>query len=463
MNLDTSTRLSDALEDLHRLREECIRQLPLTEQDAQDIDHRLDLIQKHLEELVEEEPRVQELEHLSDIALLLAHAVDTRQVLRAILDGLKTAVPYDAGGIFLVGESRDDIYAQVLRGYPQESLANVRQKVTEGIIGWVIQHGDSIIVDDVLQDTRYICALESTKSELAVPVVSGDEVIGSINLESNQPAAFNLRMLRHVQALAYHAAVAIERTRMHDSLVAARQLERELQIARSIQVALLPKRPPQLPGYDIAGINIPSHEVGGDYFDYIPIQTDQLGLIIADVAGKGVPAGLIMSGFRAALRTRVETTFSIRHILFEVNRFLYDSTGPESFVTAFYSVLSTSDHKLTYSNSGHNPPMLLHADGRMVRLIAGGPLLGVLRDTTYDHAIAELEPGAVLVMFTDGIVESTNAAGEEFDDARVEQIVRNMASEPADVIALELEQQAAQWCAEASEMDDRTVIVVKRI
>ncbi len=394
---------------------------------------------------------------------MLAKAVNTPEVLESILDGLQELVDYDAAGIFLLGNTEGEIRAQVVRGYPRESLINVRQNVDEGIVGWVIRHGKAVVVNDVASDPRYVKTIDSIKCELAVPIVSGQNILGCINLESNKENAYTDDMVQHVETLASYAAVTLERTKNQTQLMIARQLERELQIARGIQVALLPRRPPELEGYDIAGINIPSRDVGGDYFDYIPITQWDLGLVIADVAGKGVPAGLIMSGLRGAIRTRVETTYSIRSILTGVNRFLYESTGPESFVTAFYGVLNGRNHQFTYVNAGHNPPMLLHADGRLVRLQAGGPLLGVLPNPNYQNATASLEPGAVLLMFTDGIVEAGAEAGEEFGDIRVEKLLREFADEPANVLAHELEREAARFSGKDGEIDDRTVIVVKRL
>lgn len=169
-----------------------------------------------------------------------------------------------------------------------------------------------------------------------------------------------------------------------------------------------------------------------------------------------------MSGIRAALRTRVETTYSIKKVVHGVNRFLYESTGPESFVTAFYGVLDSLTNRFTYVNAGHNPPLLRHADGRIVYLQAGGPLLGVMKQAVYEKAVAHLEPGAILVMYTDGIVEAGGDVGEEYGEERVEQIVTALKNEPAAVIAREIEKEAALWNQHRGEHDDRTVIVLKR-
>lgn len=404
----------------------------------------------------------EESDLLSSIALLLARAVSMDEVLNTILDGLKRLVPYDAAGIFLIHDGNGEIESQVLRGYELEKLHRVRQKVDEGIIGWAMTHQQVVNTGNVRQFPQYIEARKTTLSELAVPIISGEDIIGCINLESDRLHAFSEKNLHFVRNLASHAAVAVERERTHVELVIARQVEKELQIARRIQVTLLPRKSPTFEGYDIAGMNIPSREIGGDYYDFIQITKDDLGVVIADVAGKGVPAGMIMSGLRAAIRTRVETTFKIPNIMLGVNRFLCDSSNPEVFVTACYGVLNKRKGVFTYSNAGHDWPLLLHRDGSITRLKEGGPLLGVIPDAEYQMTEVILEPGSVLLMYTDGIVEAGGQTGEELGEERVVELLKKMRNEPAIVIVREIDRLAAEWSPGRNESDDRTVIVVKR-
>jgi sigma-B regulation protein RsbU (phosphoserine phosphatase) len=409
----------------------------------------------------------EEFDLLRDAAMLLARAVDEREVLEAILDGLRRVVPYDAAGVFLLGgdarDERVEIRAQVVRGYRLGDLDRVQVKVDQGIIGWVVGRNEPLVVDDVEHDARYMEVREGTRSEIAVPIAARGEVIGAINLEADQPAAFPAAKVRLLESLASFAAVSLEHARLHGDLIRARRLERELEIARGIQFNLLPARSPKVAGFDIAGYNVPSSGVGGDYYDYIPITEDDLGIVVADVAGKGIPASLVMAGLRAALRTRVETVYAIRAVVAEINRFLIESTGSERFVTAFYGVLDSAAGRLTYVNAGHIPPLLLHPDGSSRRLEDGGPLLGVVPGARYVESVVELLPGSVLVMVTDGIIEAGWDKGEEFGDEGVERLARERAAEPAATIAAALEREAALWSRRGEEPDDRTVVVVKRL
>ncbi len=417
-----------------------------------------------------------EFDLLSKSAILLSRAVEEEEILAAILDGLKPVLPYDAAGIYLASPEvplvsdhdstafeHSDLSALMVRGYDQEQQRRFQQKFNEGIVGWVIANGKSLIVDDTCQDSRYIDLRPETSSEIAVPIISRDMVVGAINLESDRVAAFPAESVNLLENLASYAAVALERAKTHHELMEARGVERELEIAREIQTKLLPNDVPDLPEYDFAGLNVASERVGGDYYDFIPITEKDVGIVVADVAGKGFAAGLVMASLRSALRMRVETTYSIRTVVGNVNQFLFDSTGPERFVTAFYGVFDSRTGHLTYVNAGHDPPLLIHRDGRVVRLMAGGPLLGVIREAEYCEATAEIEPGSMLILFTDGIIEAGGDHGDEFGEQRIVDIALENKNRSAHEIALEIEAAAVNYHGTASPIDDRTVLVVKHL
>ncbi len=403
----------------------------------------------------------QELLLLSDIADLLARAVSTRQVLEAIVDGLKKITPYDAAGIFLLDEY-GSIEAEVLRGYAPDRHDLVHVKVNEGIIGWVVANATAAIVPDVEKDERYVDARRRTSSEMAVPIISGGDVVGCMNLESDNSGQYSEADLPLLEDMAAQAAVAIDRAKTYHALLESREREHELEIARRIQQTLLPQTPPEFQTFDIFGHNVSSKAVGGDYFDFIRITPDDLGIVIADVSGKGVPAGLIMSGLRGALRSKIETTYSIDAIIQQINRFLYESTGPESFVTAFYGVLNRKSGIFTYVNAGHNPPPCIRSDGSTEWLSIGGPLLGVLPKGNFETGLVKLEPGDIIAMYTDGIEEAGVQNGEEFGAERVVTYLKDHASESAKALALGIEQASKQWINNRGGADDRTVVVVKR-
>jgi len=464
-NVDLPSETSQVIAELKSLREE-LREISENGNIHSVCDkllERFDRFEWSLAHILHENTLSGELELLSDIGLMLSRAVSLDEVLSAMIDGLNKVVPYDAAGIFIHDDEPGKIRAITLRGYSEEQLDKFRQKLHEGISGKVMSSAVELNIPDVLNESSYVSCRLSTRSELAVPIIIGDDVLGCINLESDKVGAFKEENILILKDIAAHAAIALERARTYDKLVAAHELEKELQISRRIQSALLPKNPPEIPGYDFGGINVPHQDVGGDYYDYIPINSNNIGLVIADVAGKGVPAGLIMSGLRAALRTRIETTYSVTWIISSINRFLYESTGPEAFVTAFYGVLNTETNELTYVNAGHNQPILMKPDGNVEILKTGGPLLGVIENPVYDQMTIKLESGSTLVLYTDGIVEAGGEYENEFGIDRVIDIIRERSGEEAASIAGSIDNAVSQWDSSYGTGDDRTVMVVKRL
>ena len=168
----------------------------------------------------------------------------------------------------------------------------------------------------------------------------------------------------------------------------------------------------ELDSLDIAGINVPSRDIGGDYYDFIPIVEGHLGIVVADVAGKGIPASLIMASFRAFLRAEIRNNYSIHTIFAKVNNLLVEILKPHQFVTAFYGVLDLQRRRFTYSNAGHHPPLLLRQDGKWRQLKVGGLMLGTFENISYDEQFVDLSPGNLFVLYTDGLVEAENKAAK---------------------------------------------------
>jgi sigma-B regulation protein RsbU (phosphoserine phosphatase) len=262
-------------------------------------------------------------------------------------------------------------------------------------------------------------------------------------------------------AFASHAALAVERARLTDRLMERRRLEKELAIAREIQLSFLPKSAPQLPGVDLAGATRPHDEVGGDYYDFIEVGDHRLGLAIADVSGKGIPAALIMAGFRMSLLAEIRNEFAIRAVMRKVNTLLYESTDRGKFVTAFYGVLDWKSGMLTFANAGHNPPLLLRAEGRIESLVEGGLALGILPDARYDDRPVGLRPGDVLLLYTDGVSEAESDTGEQFGRGRLEAALRRLAGLDAQAIVDGMIGTVLEWAGARGQNDDLTLMVVK--
>jgi len=395
------------------------------------------------------------------IGVNLSRKLALDELLPQIIDSLREIVHYDAAGIFLVDPSNGQFEGQVLRGYKIDSLNQVKQKVGQGIMGVVIQTGQAVRVGDVSKDPQYIKARDTSQSEMAVPLLSEGKVIGCFNLESDLKDAYSEHDQELLTTFASHAAIAIERVQFYREVLRKRQYEEELALARQIQLSFLPRNVPSFPPYDLAGINFPSQAVGGDYYDFVPLTDRDLGIVIGDVSGKGIGAALIMASFRASLRAECYHQFAIRDILAAVNHFLWESTAADQFVTAFYGVLNREKGLLTYGNAGHDPPVLIRADGEVEKLPATGIVLGAFSEAVYEERTITLKPGDALLLYTDGVTEAKNPKDEEFRlDGLIAQYFqhRDLQSGP---LVRQITRAVQRYSAPEAIGDDLTVIVVR--
>ena len=245
------------------------------------------------------------------------------------------------------------------------------------------------------------------------------------------------------------------------------RLERELETARQIQEKLLPHDMPQLPGFEIAGTSLPSQQVGGDYFDFLDMGTGQLGIAIADVSGKGIPAALLMANLQASLHAQVIKKGSVADVASRMNSLLVKSTDTHMFATFFYGILDQIKSTFTSTNAGHNPPLLFRADGKIKRLEAGGLVLGFLPDQNYSQQTVKIKQGEVVVLFTDGITEAAGPSSGKisenlFGEERLIEVIRASLTKSAVEIQAAILQAISDHTADTPQFDDITLVLIKR-
>jgi sigma-B regulation protein RsbU (phosphoserine phosphatase) len=241
------------------------------------------------------------------------------------------------------------------------------------------------------------------------------------------------------------------------------RLESELELARRIQQRLLPEGPPDVPGLEIAGRSEPAREVGGDYYDHFDLGGGSVLLVIADVSGKGVPAALLMSGFRASLMSQDAHSLGPERLAARVNEFLHRSVETGKFVTAFLGFLDAASGRLVYANAGHNPPALLRRDGRVDWLAAGGVVLGILPQFRFESGETTLEHGDLLALYTDGVTEGADAAGELWGEERLVAALRRLADLPCADAGEALVREVRAYEGETGPADDITVLLARRV
>lgn len=408
---------------------------------------------------------------LLEIARKISRTLELQEILDQILESVRLAIPHDAGGIFVLhenvplapGPAANLIAGMASTGFDGHARASDPMlRSGQGIVGHVIRTAETVLAPDVRSDPRYVAGRPATRSELAVPIVSNAQVIGALNLESDRPAAFSEADAELLQFFAAAAAIAIEKALLHRQVLEKQRIESQLRIARQVQAGLLPGTPPELRGYDVAAVNLPTWEIGGDYYDYVPLEDGRLAFVVADVSGKGVPAALIMATFRAALRTALRRDGCATGVAEEMNRVLLEVTGAARFVTAVYGILDPASGRFGYVNCGHNPPLLLGADGRLDVLDAGGPALGLVLAASYEVGQVTLAPGDLLALYTDGVVEPADAAGQEFGRDRLEARLRDGAGLPAGDLVLSVVDATRTWTKCGGYEDDFTLVMVKR-
>lgn len=402
-----------------------------------------------------------ETETLLEVEKSLSSTLNLNELLELILDSLLKVVRYDAVVIFLIDREKGEIEHIKARGFAPALEPDLQLKIGEGLAGWAAKTKESLIVPNVKEDSRYIEAKVETKSGMVVPIVSQNRIIGVFSLESDEPNAYTHDDLELLEAFASSAAISLERARQHEEILEKRKLEEELSIAKRIQQSFLPREKPQFSGFDISGLNIPSEEVGGDYYDFIPIVENQIGIVIGDVSGKGIPAALIMASVRAGLIAEIRNNYAIRSIMAKVNNLLFESTASDIYVTAVYGVLDPKNRIFTFSNAGHNAPILRRADGEMEYLTEGGMALGMFENSKYEERPLGINPGEIIVFYTDGVTEAKNDKEEEFGTRRLKQVISDSHKLSAGQIQENIYDAVKEFTGLSHQEDDLTMIVIK--
>lgn len=408
---------------------------------------------------------VDKLRLLLDITKTISRSLDLEEVLNLVMDTLGSLLPYDAAGIYLIekpSESSPYVFkSKAIRGYQLNALFEPRLKMGEGFIGTVAKSGKPIISPDVKQDPRYFEARDLTRSEMVAPIVSNDRVIGVFDLESDELNAYSPDDLSVLQLLTSQVAIIIEKVRLHEQMIEKKRLQAQLDIARQVQLELLPKNDPKVEGWDMSAYIFPTEQVSGDYYDWVKIFEDQVGIVVADAVGHGIPAALLMSFLRACLRSSIQVGYA-PHIAFsKVSELIRDSTEENQFITAIYGILDTTNRTFVFSNAGHNPPLLIKPDGEYRYVEYGDTPLGMFAGTHYHQHFIRFESGQVMVAYTDGITEAANAAGEEYGNERLAKRVLDGIDLPAKQLIDHIRKGVADFTERKFLDDDGTLFIVK--
>ena len=407
------------------------------------------------------------LETLTEIAREVAEILDVDELLSRVAILTKRVIDYRTFGILLVDESKQVLEPKVALQYG-EKTSMLTIPIGQGLVGYSAQHKVPLVVDDVSKDPRYIKVLDEVRSELVVPLLLKDRCIGVFDLESPELAAFTQRHAELLGILASQVAVAIENARLYETVRASElRLEREIEFARRVQIALLPTEPPKrMKNVDLAARFEPARQIGGDLYDYLLPDPSTLVIAVGDVSGKGVPAALYgaFAGELVRSRTFRRRFTTIRSspsgVLASMNAILHERQLEEYFCVLCYASFDFKKRQLVIANSGLPYP-IRRREGVSEPIQLPGVPLGSFPGTTYEELTFDLNAGDLFVFCTDGIFEAEDHLGLEFGTSHLIQVVDRLADQPAQRIVDGIFEAVHGFRQEGPAADDMTAVAVK--
>src|SRR5499427_36545 len=402
---------------------------------------------------------------ISKVGVALLASVTLNETLEQIVALVFEAVPADRCMIMMRDAKSPELKVAVAR--LRDRAGEVGEiRISRSVIDEVVTNGKSVLTSDAQADPRFAggtVMLQGVRSVLAVPLGVGANVFGIIYADSPlSDNRFTEDHLKVLTTLSSVAAIRVENARLTEEQMERERLEREQQVASEIQQRFLPAAAPQVNGYELQGISFPCYEIGGDYYDFIERDDGRLIVALGDVSGKGTAAALLMSSLHAAVHAQSGSHDTLVDTISAVNKYLADNIPANRFVTLFYAELDPESGSLAFLNAGHNPPLIVHSAGTVEQLASGGLPLGIKRDADYREGRTQLQPGDVLVIYSDGVTEAVSPTGEEFGPTRLYEVVSRNIEASAAGIRDRIESSLTKFSQGTSAADDITLVIVKR-
>jgi serine phosphatase RsbU (regulator of sigma subunit) len=408
---------------------------------------------------------VEELSIINEVATAVSSTSPLDSVVDLIVQKCVKHLKVDQGAVLLFEKQEETAALRTMVRKVQSNLRSIPYRLGDQITGWMMKNQQALMINDLAADGRFRLPAEAAadvKSLLCVPLRQQGRMIGVLSVFNKRGSeGFSDNDQRLLAIIGAQSAQVIENARLYEEEKALQRMQQEVHMARDIQMRLLPKAPPTVVGFDIAGKSVPAQNVGGDYFDFLPFRDGRLGLCLADVAGKGISASLLMANVQATVRGQSVLGTAAAQCLHNSNLQLYQSTDTDKYVTLFYAVLDAARRELQYSNAGHNPPLLIKRDGDVVFLRAGGPVLGILPEAPFEEALVSLDAGDVLLIYSDGYSEAMNRSLEEFGEDRLLEAAQRHRDLPAEQLISRIGEEVHRHCAGAPQTDDMTMIVAR--
>ncbi|HEY5572011.1 MAG TPA: GAF domain-containing SpoIIE family protein phosphatase [Anaerolineales bacterium] len=402
-------------------------------------------------------------------------SLDLDEVLNRVMDEVIAVTKAERGFVMLVEEPKELVF-HAARGMEHTTIQDPGFQVSRGIVDRVAREGQPMLTSDAQSDSelslRQSVINLKLRSVLCVPLLVKGKTIGVIYVDNRlQAGIFMQDDLDLLNAIAASAAIAIENARLYQLAVEKGRMEQELQMAYKIQAGLLPESMPELSGWEFAASWKPARQVAGDYYDFIPLEAGKLGLVIADVTDKGMPAALFMAFTRSIIRASLDQNDQPVDAIRQANRLICRESSYGFFVTLFYLQFQPDSSEVTYVSAGHNPQLwYLEPSGRdldpetgpVLQLGYSGMPLGIEEEAQFEQRRLNCAPGDCLLLFTDGVTDAINDMGERFSLSKLQRFGQENYQAAAQNIIGALENELLDFAGQTPQFDDITIVVAKR-
>jgi sigma-B regulation protein RsbU (phosphoserine phosphatase) len=398
---------------------------------------------------------------LNEIARELSSILNLDELLKRVAELLNRLIDYQMFSILLLDQSGEKLQHRFAQRFEERLHIKHDIPLGRGVVGYAAQVKEAVLVPDVSKSSIYIEGNPETRSELAVPLIYQEKVIGVLDLEHTKRGYFTEDHKRTLTTLAAQLAIAIENARLYETIARQEQrLERDLALARELQFRLLPHSLPKMQHLDVEAKFVPARAIGGDLYDFVPYSLSRLGIAIGDVSGKGAPAAIYAALVSGILRSHAPIEPGPAEMLSAVNLSLAERRIAAQFVSIIYAVWDDERRTLLVANSGLPRPIYCH-DGKIEFVEATGLPLGLFDEADYDEFTFKAKPGDLFVFYSDGILDARNRHGHSFGQERVEAIVASCATKSAECVVSELFKAVEEHAAGAEAFDDQTVVAIK--
>jgi len=407
---------------------------------------------------------VERLHRILEAAKLLNSTLDLEELTTIILRIVREEVGTDRGTVFVIDREHNQLRSIVAQGIGDTEIV---VPIGQGVAGTVGESGETINLPDAYRDPRFDSSFDAlleyqTKDIYCMPIVNrvGD-IVGVLEL-LNRSRPITIEDEEFLAGVSVHVGLALENARMHREIVEKRKIEQELLLAREIQENFYPSFPEIYGGVQIAASTEMCEAVGGDYLGYFPLKDGRFLVTVGDVSGKGIGAALVMTSLHATCRALVNHVHSIEHITNILNQTLVETTSASTFVTLMIALVDPVAGRLHYISAGHNPPVIVKPAGDAALLDGvSGPPVGLFSHLAYKREIRSIDPGSVLVIYTDGVNEAENGKDEQFGMERLVQVVTDSRKSTASHIHASIRTALKEFVGDTPSHDDATFIVLK--